>query len=77
MGMHCKKAVYYMAKQDEKKLTSRERFLLSFHLLHCGMCRKFKYQVDRITDAVKTWAPYETLTAEEKTTLRNTLSRNL
>jgi predicted anti-sigma-YlaC factor YlaD len=42
MMMSCKKMTYLVSQQLDRKLTTRERVMLRFHLMMCSGCRNFE-----------------------------------
>lgn len=44
MNISCRKAAELMCKKEEGSLTFWQRFQLSYHLLICGVCRRFQQQ---------------------------------
>ncbi len=75
LNISCKKAAEYMCKKEERSLTFRQKFQLSYHLLICGLCRTFNQQdqwlktnITRVDDHCK-----GCLTEEEKKEILNKL----
>ena len=46
LNISCKKAAQYLCKKEESSLGFWQKFQLSYHLLVCGICRRFKQQDD-------------------------------
>ena len=44
LNISCRKAAEYMCKKEELSLTFWQKFQLSYHLLICGLCRRFHQQ---------------------------------
>ncbi len=44
LNINCAKASELMCKKEEKRISFWQRFQLSYHLLICGLCRRFRQQ---------------------------------
>lgn len=44
IGITCKKAVDYISKKEEGKLSLWQRIQLARHLAICSLCKRFAYQ---------------------------------
>ncbi|MFY7964789.1 MAG: hypothetical protein ACOVO1_07815 [Chitinophagaceae bacterium] len=49
----CKKATYLISKQQETKLTVKEKIQLSVHLFVCSVCKLFKKQTNQVLNLLK------------------------
>ena len=67
----CKKAVDYISKKEEKKLSAGQRFALWRHLKACSLCHTFNAQNKIIRKAIGQ-QPDKTLTPAEKEAIINT-----
>lgn len=74
--MNCKKATALSVKSAEEKLNRSDRFKLAFHLFICSYCRIFDKQNKLINAALRKRSDYNTLTAEEKESLRIALKNS-
>lgn len=61
----CKKAVDYVSKKEEGKLSSTQRFALWRHLKACSLCRIFAVQ-NKIIGKAMVQAESKDLTSAEK-----------
>ncbi|HEX6916002.1 MAG TPA: hypothetical protein VF145_12220 [Chitinophagaceae bacterium] len=44
LNISCRKAAEFMCKKEERSLTFWQKFQLSYHLLVCGLCRRYQQQ---------------------------------
>jgi hypothetical protein len=52
LNISCRKAAEYLCKKEEGSLNFWQKFKLSYHLLICGICRRFKQQDDWLKDNI-------------------------
>ena len=62
----CKKAVDYISKKEEGKLSVLQRVQLWRHLAVCNLCRRFADQNDTINAMFKKHVSHHHLTDDEK-----------
>jgi hypothetical protein len=62
----CKKAVDYISKKEEGKLSLWQRVQLWRHLAICGLCRRFAEQNDTIKAMFQMPGHHHHLTDDEK-----------
>ena len=70
----CTQATFLMSKKEEHVLTLGETLHLYIHLLVCEFCRRFKKQTNIITKESGRMTSNETLTAEEKQKMKDSLN---
>ena len=51
--LSCKQATELISAKQDRKLTLSERLGMALHLMICHLCRKYKRQIDFITDAAR------------------------
>ena len=70
----CKYAALLLSRALETPLTWRERLSLRVHLAICGMCRRFRRQIDALQQAMKrSSASEERLSDEARERIRKRL----
>ena len=74
----CKDATLLMTKKDYVPLTFSEKILLSFHLLICIYCTRFKKQSRKINEFFKATAEKNdlSLSLEKKQALNQLITKN-
>ena len=70
----CTQATFLMTKKEEHELTLREWFRLYIHLAICEFCRRFLKQTKIISKAAKRLVSDETLSTEEKLSMKELLN---
>jgi hypothetical protein len=53
MTTSCKKAAQLVSASMDRRLSTRERLSLGFHLLLCGMCRAYRRQLMLIRELLR------------------------
>ena len=51
--LSCKQVTELVSARQDRKLTLSERLGMVLHLMICGLCRKYKRQIDFITRAAR------------------------
>ncbi|HEX3316356.1 MAG TPA: hypothetical protein VHR72_15765 [Gemmataceae bacterium] len=70
----CKYAALLISRSLETPLTWRERLSLRVHLAICGMCRRFRRQIDAIQQAMRrSHSTEERLSEEARERIRKRL----
>ncbi|MBS1651999.1 MAG: hypothetical protein JSU07_08335 [Bacteroidetes bacterium] len=75
----CKDATYLGVKKQYGKLKFSEKFLLSFHMLICNMCKRFNKQVlliDNLLKQLENNSKLE-LSKEKKDAINQEVTKNL
>jgi hypothetical protein len=70
----CTKATYLMSRREEHGLSLSETFHLYLHLIVCKFCRRFLKQTRIIAKEIRRMTSGETLTAEEKQKMKESLT---
>jgi predicted anti-sigma-YlaC factor YlaD len=71
IGITCKKAVDYISKKEEGKLSSWQRVQLWRHLAVCSLCRTFANQNSTIGAMFSRHGEHHHLTEDEKKQMIN------
>ena len=72
-NISCKKAVDYVSKKEEGKLSSGQRFALWRHLKECSLCRIFSVQNTIIGKAIAQTETKELTLAEKAAIIKSVL----
>lgn len=75
MNITCKRAVDYISKNEEGKLSATQRFALWRHLAICSLCRIFSSQNKIIAKAMAS-EPEGGLTESEKENMIKSILKN-
>ncbi|MCA9231294.1 MAG: hypothetical protein KDA57_11620 [Planctomycetales bacterium] len=72
--MNCRHATRLLSEAQERQLSRRERFGLSFHVMICGACRRFQKQLRLLRQLLSQASP-KTLAAVYASDVRLSDSR--
>ncbi len=53
--LSCKKASFLISESLDRRLNAYERVSLRFHLVICGICRKFQRSMHTLQNEGRTW----------------------
>jgi hypothetical protein len=85
LTLTCDQSSELMSRSQEKPLTGSERWALSFHLMICRFCRKYKRQLKLMREVLGKMAESDTyeaeipplLDTEQKMALQDRLSKKI
>ena len=52
--MSCRRMTELISVSMDRPLKTREKLMLRIHLFTCGACRRYRQQLDRLRNAVRT-----------------------
>jgi hypothetical protein len=73
IGITCRKAVDYISKKEEGKISLWQRIQLARHLAVCSLCKRFAHQNSIIAEMFKNSEHSAHLTDDEKTKIINSV----
>ena len=75
IGITCRKAVDYISKKEEGKLSLWQRIQLARHLAVCSLCKRFAHQNSIMVAMFKSNVHSTHLTEEEKARIIDSVPR--
>ena len=52
MMISCEKATFLISKSEEEKLSCKEKYQLRVHLMGCKFCRRYKKEIQYLSNAL-------------------------
>lgn len=72
--LECHEANHVCDKNQYKEATFREKVRLTFHLIYCHACRKYKVRNNKLTKLMKS-VDVKTVSSEDKNLLKERLKQ--
>ena len=77
MSITCKKAVEYIAKNEEGKITAMQKVKLWKHMAVCSLCTLFYKQNNLINASIKKVNTIHSLTSKDKNRILSALEKEM
>ncbi len=74
--MKCEEASHVCDKNQYKEANFMERVRLTIHLMYCSACRKYSFNNNKLTKALKK-SKVKTISEEDKNTLKEQLQKEM
>jgi len=74
--MKCEEANHVCDKNQYKEANFMERVRLAIHLMYCSACRKYSFNNNKLTKALKK-SKVKTISEEDKSVLKELLQKEM